>query len=846
MGGLYDFVVRAKGSACSGSVKSNGTVLHAAQTFGGVILTLPAAVPTALTSFETVLTRTGSPDTRIWTFDSQNRVVGFDDDGGIGLASRVTNDKTRSILLSAFNDLNVGYTDFYVNPMNGAAIVDVDFDGLGDALEAELGTCTTLPCGNAVDPTDTDRDGIEDAAEVFGVDDVNYPQFLPKWGANPRHKDVFVEWDWDPAYGSTRFFTGADAQAAYLLMSGGSANDLLNPDNVAGINFHFDIGVANTSNTLFGDWGGSNMDTLPSPLPGGGVIHENPANFNPIRKGIFRHAFMSSGPNGGSDQPSSWLWWPGSPADRNTITFAHELGHSLGLQHWGHNSWGRGDCKPTYTSVMSYLFMGMSGFSTGTYKNIILNGAGSFENSPFGTGGVPSYFRPRLSYQVDGSNSHVDWNRDIRTEMTPGVKVRSPIRWAPGGDCDTFSLDGVSMVPEQNAQLNYETPALIKYNGRMYMFYATTRGLVYKSTPVGGIDVDGSCGGSNCTTWSAETVIPTANPSVLGVAAWVHGITLMVVYRTNQGLVYINMSNGASPAGVISPWWYTGLIGPMDATPSITSMYVDPAIYVVSDLPVIFGSVDGAYKRWTGYVNGMTTVDYVTDSTGHHLNGITSPTVIPWPSRGGVSHASNGTNCAVFVDQGTTVRFYCYERATDRWRQHTDFIFSNYPIPKTRTKVGLAYHVLRDGNAAPLANDVARGQFWMTVADADKNGDGVLDPLTPLNPDLYVSGAMTNSEPPAGNNNQMKFWTKGPYLELGLISQILTTVGLYEDESISAMKGVVVMNTRDHMFLPHADGTLNENLRDGNDYQIIERAICKGVREDWAETICGGLNVHGY
>ncbi len=112
-------------------------------------------------------------------------------------------------------------------------MTDADNDGLGNAVEAALGTCSSLSgyvslnggyefdCSLAADPRDTDGDGISDGLEVFGLlvnDQVvatdtssQLAQIgpvgpgaelpfqthinLPLWGADPRHKDLFVEID---------------------------------------------------------------------------------------------------------------------------------------------------------------------------------------------------------------------------------------------------------------------------------------------------------------------------------------------------------------------------------------------------------------------------------------------------------------------------------------------------------------------------------------------------------------------------------------------------------------------------------------------------------------------------
>jgi hypothetical protein len=74
-------------------------------------------------------------------------------------------------------------------------------DGLGYELESALGTCATrtstapgVSCAAIADPRDTDGDGISDGLEAaVGIGGDDLP--LPLWGADPRHKDLFVEVD---------------------------------------------------------------------------------------------------------------------------------------------------------------------------------------------------------------------------------------------------------------------------------------------------------------------------------------------------------------------------------------------------------------------------------------------------------------------------------------------------------------------------------------------------------------------------------------------------------------------------------------------------------------------------
>lgn len=69
---------------------------------------------------------------------------------------------------------------------------DSDRDGLGDELEKDIGTCSTLreiagdwECSRSTDPRDTDGDGLADDLELLGLFTPSGPfQLLPRWGAD--------------------------------------------------------------------------------------------------------------------------------------------------------------------------------------------------------------------------------------------------------------------------------------------------------------------------------------------------------------------------------------------------------------------------------------------------------------------------------------------------------------------------------------------------------------------------------------------------------------------------------------------------------------------------------------
>jgi uncharacterized repeat protein (TIGR01451 family) len=237
--------------------------------------------------------------------------------------------------------------------------------------------------------TDTDGDGLWDDWEMFGVDtdgDSVIDLDLPALGANPNHKDLFIEVDYmdcavaggDCAAGDTHSHRPKTAAIQAVINAFANA-PVSNPDGNAGINLHVDVSNAiphqnqlNINGLCFG--GGTGIGSFDA-------VKADPANFGPnnprrfaYHYSLWTHQQVSTstasgcGELPGNDfQVSLGGWNVGSgdldgdglaDADVGTVqqqagTFMHELGHNLNLGHGG----GDGvNFKPNYLSIMSYNF----------------------------------------------------------------------------------------------------------------------------------------------------------------------------------------------------------------------------------------------------------------------------------------------------------------------------------------------------------------------------------------------------------------------------------------------------------------------------------------------------------
>jgi hypothetical protein len=232
-----------------------------------------------------------------------------------------------------------------------------------------------------VDDPDTDGDGLPDSWERDGYDandDGTIDVPLPQMGADPRHKDVFVQLD---------VMLGHPIQqdAIKLVVDAFTNAPVSNPDGKAGIALHVDGGPGWLMNPKTGaKWGGLSKAraTAERPVFGSNSIvgkykwaefdAVKANNFSAARQRIFHYALSvnrygtetegSSGLSRGGPANDFLLSLGGTCGDKLDCTgtqleqaasFMHELGHNLGLRHGGDEET---NYKPDYISVMNYAF----------------------------------------------------------------------------------------------------------------------------------------------------------------------------------------------------------------------------------------------------------------------------------------------------------------------------------------------------------------------------------------------------------------------------------------------------------------------------------------------------------
>ena len=332
-----------------------------------------------------------------------------------------------------------GYSDSFA--------YDIDSSGnIVGSAETESGSIHAVvwvPSEPPLPPNeDIDGDGLLNGWEISGIDengDGIIDLDLPALGANPRHKDLFVEVD---------AMTGrAPTQAALNRVVAAFAtipNSLVdNPDGMDGITLHIQL---DETNIPLADWlfAWTSFDNVKNNRFGTATQRAN-ANWSNIREAktmvyrycIFANKFFnlttwSWGHSGLAEMPGNDFMvtlgeWdrPGGTEDQQVGTFMHEFGHTLNLHHGGDDDF---NYKPNYHSVMNYHWqtphINHIGWVLDYSRSELPTLDESNLNEAAGIGGasnttVPVGPRPMM---VVNENGPVDWNRDGDTWDT-GVRA---------------------------------------------------------------------------------------------------------------------------------------------------------------------------------------------------------------------------------------------------------------------------------------------------------------------------------------------------------------------------------------------------------------------------------------
>lgn len=701
---------------------------------------------------------------------------------------------------------------------------------------------------------------------------------------------------WHPSVTGNPFTEDMAAEVARSLAEG-DEDEWLNVTGAGkGAAVHFDLGRAcSTAHAqLCGAWGGG----------GDGIAWTGPASrkINPGRLGLFRTLMIY--PSGGSTpRPGDIIHVgiagfspPGSPpwtrGYSHPFGVIHELGHSLNLQHGGDEEI---NCKPNYLSVMAYTSNEfLVGFSHGT--RLPLDPGRLVE--PKGMGADATALadeRTNYWFPVADAVGSVDFNRSgvLDTSRTGFLRAGATIpgTWASCA-ASTRVRRYVAEAPEGTMSL--ASPDLVEVAGRLWVFRVDGNVVRYKSVAHSGANGKGGCTvgsgglgagspGEACHDWASETEtkLPgTGTAPISGVSALVWNGKLVVAWvETPAGSPTSNlwtiMGNPVGAGGMaFGPRRLVATNLLADTEVELSEMFVDPARYAGADrlLSAFFverQDATASYYVWQGSTDGINWTRHEVRDVGlNWMPARRAPGVTTWPHRSVEVPAPQtfGFACGAFGvprvgDWRDDLGFYCFRKDLDRWELMSP-LRADFAHVSRRPSV--MWHTFReaprtpDEPALPLNGDATYGQFFLEVS---MSGNAKLSAPLPADPGgaawnsvLMTSRGHSRTSPPVAGAVQLSVngytwdqWTSPTYA---------TSAAFFENGSLSSMKGLFLTRRQDPdfsenvrgdklVFLPFVDGTFHANLRDVNDFHVMERGVCLGLHGD-ASGACGSLNIWGY
>lgn len=840
-GGWFLLVVRAKDSRFSGTCD----ILKDLQPhqfdipFGGTRI---AAGTTSSDEIHTALINQGTDDTVLYGLDASGHLLDMDDDSGVGYAFRLSG--AFDTVVVATYGWQEGETYVVIND----AATDSDGDGLGQALETSLCLCnysTDYSCNqyclDVRNPQDSDGDGIGDDLELLGKEASGAALHLPRWGADPARKDVFIEVDRrreDPLnphdddtprpHPELVLQPAADAYCSLEAPQ----DALLNRDTTNDIKLHFDTGDPSTS-TLYGDWGGSQL--VPHDADRS-ALQTDPEYFHPGRHGVFHYAVAVQGGGTTGNYPKPC---PGASFSFNTYApenLAHELGHNFDLRHGGSEMAVDQNSKPHYRSIMNYAFSYSldsvaPAFSKGSFSSVVLNPANLCEAEGFKTGDKdPIAYLEEDPYgykleKIAGSSYWgIDWNRDGTVSACTAVTSRAaPNLGRPFAECT-----GVEPQPELGRYhwnwsrignaLNLHfvpidcdvssTPSMTQGANALYLVYRAANGYLvlvhsdhdFKSTCTKPFSM-------NCTIWSQEILATATDPAGPAVVSYAHDGNdyLMVVYKAGglwQYAVRKEPSLVVVDTGAIS--------GTSDAR-------FEPVLTIEGGKPWLlfrrgnnWNVASQLLGRHYAHGNGWSS------QAGQQLAGNPATALIVY-SVGAVATNPDGMH-AVFtelVQQGSFPHalFWAKYTGNNTWTRITG---SNIE------KNGLqdATHVRRVGLAwIPFGGGLTGGRWYLAVNTNNTGKGGRGDVLL----DITKGGA-------PGSPAASKWTGWRPYDNKWFATKSGVHLMGWPDAGYLRMAVVFHQSPPVLQFRPFADGILDIDLKDSDDWDMMAQGgICAGL-----------------
>jgi hypothetical protein len=743
--------------------------------------------------------------------------AGYTDDGGLGFMSKTVLPASASGAVFAMGRYPGSAGTGGTTLVWDGDMTDSDGDGLSNTLEETLHT----------DPSkaDTDGDGLSDGVEIQGG--TVYAARYPTFGADPLVKDLFVEADWvscdsagAPCFGNVNTYQldgtkALETKRVYYGPTAGSAQ----PATDTRVAVHMDIGVENPaaagdlSLTDWGNWFGAGIRAASLGTNCGGTRTLTAG------RDRFHLAIVGTQATGGEGD------WCAAATSSGRI-LAHELGHNCEIgHHYGWAPTGAFNYKWIRPSIMNYAYQNQPSdpahpnngfFSVAPFRGITFNPSSVNEASWRGGNTIADLaILDWLGYKRSGNS--VDWNQNGLLEpSTTTTKGRVNQRGSSGRMRDTGYSDGVAPNSTDPSMAWYNTPA----GARLYLFFthngdaAGNQKIAYVSTT----NVQSACSGftsdfSRCTTFSTLADVPN-QPNYAAGAVGVTEYTetngtkrLMIVSRgTDNKLDFQKLTVNSS--GVES-WSSSSTI---DTTNTVTGAV--SAIYESSAgrVHVYAVATSGNLRRWS---YNISTGSWDQKNVTQKWSSSGTPTISTQAGIGvtwGYDKGNSTTYIFGAIPNGSGNVILARRNPTnkDQW--------DNRSLAQYQDLNGTARTFTTDGQPGlayqPFNNSIVNvGRFSM-LARVPGAGFGNSPVI-----------AYTEGNDPSGSATTYResTWYGGLYYfqEDGAIQGKASSL-LYDPAHDTNLRGAFSDGLTQVWFQPLADGQVNANFTDQNDYDAFK------------------------